>query len=331
MPIRAQLSARVLAAVSLAGIWLGPPPARAEDTKASVAITAGSFDGIISPLGIHLGIFKKYGIDLSTLGVRSGPELVSAVMSGSTDFAVAAPLIAVPAILKGAPITTLLTNYELDYSLVAPKDSKIDVSKPYPAIIQELKGKRIGVTARGGITELFARKMMTDAGLNLNTDATVIAAGVGVSAVGALQNDQVDVMVIFPPTEFILGEGNYKVVVSNETARNKVLGRDFILGVMVANTKMVETKPDVVLNFCKAFKETVDYMHDSRNEKEVVAFLEKSMNLATDKATTMFRMYKDNFSVRMTPERWAVVQSLNSETPAFEKQVYKPCADLSVR
>ena len=310
---------------------LGVSPARAQDAKASVAVTLGAMDSVIPPFGLKEGIFKKHGIDLSIVGVRNGPELVSAVVSGSADFAEAAPIIALPAMAKGAPITFLMNDYDLDYSLLAPVKADIDVTRPYPDVIRALKGKRVGVTARGGVTETFVRKMLAAAGLNPDKDVSYIAVGVGPSAVGAFQNDQVDAMVSLPPTEFYLGDGNYKTVVSNRTARDKVFGHDFILAAMTVNNQVLKADPEVVTRFCEAFKETTAYLHDPKNEPRVVGFISSYMNLPADKARAVFKAYEDNWETRLTPERWNAVAAAFNNTPDFATQVYKPCADISVR
>ena len=178
---------------------------------------------------------------------------------------------------------------------------------------------------------MFVKRMLAAAGLNPNTDATIIAVGAGVSAVAAFQNNQVDAMVNLPPMEFILGQGNYKLAVSNKTAREVVFGPDFILTTMTVNKAVAQAKPGMVLNYCKAVKETIDFVRDPQNEGKMAAFLSKYMNLSMADAAAMAQTYKGNFTSRLTPERWAAFKALNNDTPAFETQIYKPCVDLSVQ
>ena len=110
-----------------------------------------------------------------------------------------------------------------------------------------------------------------------------------------------------------------------------MFGSDFILTTMTANSSLIQEKPEVVLNFCKALKETIDYVRDPRNEAPVAAFLGTYMNLSAPDAATMVGIYKDNFTARLTPARWAALKALNNDAPPFETQVYQPCADISAQ
>lgn len=306
--------------------------ALAEDAKeVKVAVVTGALDGLVPQLAEEEGIFKKHGLTASFIAVKSGPESVSAVASGSAEFANPSPAIAFPAIAKGGPITYLVNNYDLDYSLLAQPEVKVDEATPYPEIGKSLKGLRIGVVGRGGLSELFVKKILTDAGLNPDTDVSIIAVGAGLSAQGAFVNKQVDVLVALPPTDTVIPRADYKLVVSNQTARERVFGSDFIATGIAANSDFLKADPDATLSYCKSIVETIDFLNDPSNKDKIVGFLSKKMNLKPEQAEAVLKGYGANFNSRLTKARWEVMQKMRDDAPTWEKGVYEPCASLTTK
>ncbi|MEX4004874.1 ABC transporter substrate-binding protein [Paraburkholderia sp. EG285A] len=303
----------------------------ADTSVVKIAYTTGVMDSIVPLLADSQGIFRKHDLKATFIATRSGPEMLSAIVSGSADFADPALQIAVPAMARGAHILYLMNNYDLDYSLLARPSLQIDQRAPYPEIARALKGMRVGVTGRGGLTELFIRKIFSDAGLNPDKDMSILAVGAGLSAVGAFQNDQIDALVSLPPTDTILGDGKYQTVVSNATAQNQVFGRRFISTGVAANGDFVSANPEVTRRYCQAYKEAIDFIRMPQNREVVVNIVSAKLNLSQGSAGKVFDQYKQNFDARMTKDRWDYMKTKQPDIPAWERGVYSPCAEISVR
>src|SRR5690606_32838164 len=71
------------------------------------------------------------------------------------------------------------------YALLARGDSDVHS-------FQDLKGKRIGITSSGSLTENLIRLEALDAGLAFGEDFEVVGAGVGVAQKAALDTQRID-------------------------------------------------------------------------------------------------------------------------------------------
>ncbi|MEX4004870.1 ABC transporter substrate-binding protein [Paraburkholderia sp. EG285A] len=328
---RIKLSAAISSALlSLALLHSGMARA-SDDSEVKIAYVTGDLSALVPLVADSQGIFQKHQLKASFIAVKSGPEMVSAIISGSAEFSDAAPQIAFPAMARGAHVVYLMNNYDLDYSLLARPSVAINDKAPYPDIVKPLKGMRVGVVGRGGLTEIFARKVFADAGLNPDKDMSIIAVGAGLSAVGAFQNDQVDALVSLPPTDTVLGRGKYEVVVSNKTARDDVFGKNFISTGVSANGDFVDANPQVTQRYCEAYKETIDFIHAPQNREAVVKLVSAKLNLPVATAGRVFDQYSANFNARLTKERWDFMRKRQPDAPTWEKGVYPPCAEISVK
>ena len=294
----------------------------------SVAVVPGIVDPLMPQIGAHFGIFAEHGIELEFIEVKDGPAMVSAIVSSAADIAEAGPIVSFPAYERGGGITWLMNNYDIDYTLIAAPNLDLpSIGEPYPAGVADMEGLRIGVAARGGQSERFVSRALADAGLS-DSDVTYVAVGTGVSAVAAFQNDQVDAIVSFPPTEFLLEDGSYQTVIDLETTKNEVFGPEYIFTAQAANTDFVEKRPKVVQGYCDAFRESIDFAKDPENLADVVDFVSEELNLDKQKATLLWEAYAGNFSAELTEDRWNGLDQfdLGVPTPAWDEAVHEGCA-----
>ena len=73
-----------------------------------------------------------------------------------------------------------------------------NAAKGFPSFMQDFKGKKIGVTARGAATELYFEWMLVKAGMKTD-DVSYVAVGGPNTAYGALSSKQVDGLMMFEP------------------------------------------------------------------------------------------------------------------------------------
>lgn len=299
--------------------------ANAADLNASYV--SGTLDGMVPQIGVGEGIFEKHGLEVGLIAVKTGAELVSSVVSGAANFSAPSPLITIPAIEKGGDIKFLMNNYDLDYSLLAKPSIGIDANASYPENVKPLKGLRIGVVGRGGLSELFIRKIFSDAGLDPDKDLNVIAVGAGVTALAAFENDQIDALTTLPPNDVIMKPEEYVTVVDNETARQKVFGPDFVATALITSGELVTSSPDTVKAICESWADTIKFMKEPANKAKVVSYFSKSLNLQEDQAAAVFERYSTNFNSKLTPNRWEAVRVLKPTAPDWDTGIYAPCAE----
>ncbi len=148
----------------------------------------------VTPLWVAIdqGLFKKYGIAASTQFVSQSPTLVAAVLSGDTPFANAGEDAVISADLNGGDIVILVSG---------PEKLFFEINAA-PAIhtIADLKGKKIGISQFGATTDFIARYVLSKAGLDPKTDATILPAGPQAANLAALEGGMIDATVLAAPT-----------------------------------------------------------------------------------------------------------------------------------
>ena len=106
----------------------------------------------------EIGAFERQGIQADLLFISSGPVVVSALLGGDLHAGVAATNAVIGAVLGGAALTATVStaNRPADMSLwVQP-----EIKRP-----EDLRGKTLGVTRFGGVTDNLTRLMLRKYGL----------------------------------------------------------------------------------------------------------------------------------------------------------------------
>ena len=128
----------------------------------------------------EFGLFTAEGLEVQPVYVRGGPVVMAALLGGDADFAVIAGVTAVTSIQRGADIVIVggHTAY-IDQVLIGAKG----VTR-----LSELKGKVVGVTGSGGVTEFATVEALARKGLLRDKDYTILYSGNSPARVNALEN-----------------------------------------------------------------------------------------------------------------------------------------------
>jgi len=195
--IHSSLSA---AALLLAALLLPSAPAQAQDT-----VRVQDYPGLGNMLlrvAVANGYCDKRGIKCEGKTIPAAPLGVQTLLAGDLDLAFAPPEVVIQAVNKGAdlrvvgngarnPVFFLMAGAALDTP---------NAAKGYPALMQDFKGKKIGVTARGSAAEFQLIDMLKGAGLKKD-DVTIVAVGAPNTAFPAIANKQIDGLVLFGPMD----------------------------------------------------------------------------------------------------------------------------------
>ena len=105
----------------------------------------------------EIGAYEKYGIDAELIYISSGPTVVQALMGGDVVGGLAATNSVIAAVLRGAPMVSVLSTCNRPYHrlFVQPEITRIE----------DLKGKIIGVTRFGSVTDNLTRMVLKKYGL----------------------------------------------------------------------------------------------------------------------------------------------------------------------
>lgn len=192
------------------GAALGPATAQ---TKVTGGIAA--YNEALLPVytARDKGYFKDEGVDLELVDFKGGGPAVQALAGGSIDicFCAADHVIRLRARRQPALILIGLDTYH-SYALVAKADA------PYKDLT-DLKGKRIGITAPGSLTDNTIRYSIKALGLNPDRDFEITGAGGGASMQAAIDTDRIGagLAILTDIANMMRKPGAYKIVLDYRT------------------------------------------------------------------------------------------------------------------
>jgi NitT/TauT family transport system substrate-binding protein len=126
----------------------------------------------------EVGAFEKYGIPCDTIFISSGPVVVQALIGGDLQGGSGASNAVINAVLNGAPIVAVAATANQPYHrlYVQPEINRVE----------DLKGKTLGVTRFGSITDNLTRILLRKYGLEGAVNVRQMGGTVEVAA--AFQN-----------------------------------------------------------------------------------------------------------------------------------------------
>src|SRR5712691_8930440 len=128
------------------------------------------------------GLFKKYGLDVEPIFLRGGQLATQALASGDP-----------PIVNIGTVVQANLTGFNL--VLIAAVETKYDqivFARPGITKLEQLKGKRFGISGFGAATHYAAIVLARHLNLDPNKDLTLIPGGPDAERLAALSTGKID-------------------------------------------------------------------------------------------------------------------------------------------
>jgi NitT/TauT family transport system substrate-binding protein len=197
------------------------------------------------------GFYREEGLDLETILIR-GSVGMQALIGGSVDYASAAGSI-IAAGVRGAPVRlVLIVNAKPQFDLVG---------RPEIKSVQQLKGKIIGISSRGGAVDLLSQLILTHHGLTPNKDASLIVIGSPEELATALRAGAIAACLLTPPRQLILyREGFTRLAYSGDYLPT------YPTGGVGATEEKIRTNPGEILAFVRASLKGLRYYSQHRAE-----------------------------------------------------------------
>src|SRR5262250_2744112 len=141
----------------------------AQLTKINAAYSAESSWSLATWVAYEGGLFKKYGLDVDLVLIRSASTITSALLAGETPMIQLGGNGTIQAALQGADCVNVLT--------LVPLIPQSLVVSPNIKTAEDLKGKRIGVSRFGALSDLVVRRYLRKFGLDPTKDVTIVQIG----------------------------------------------------------------------------------------------------------------------------------------------------------
>lgn len=225
----------------------------------------------------------KYNIKCHGLRIGSGPTGIQALVGGSLEVSFLTTDAAIRAIAGGADVrvVTGMDNRVPFYIVTSSKLDRPNAGASFPKMLQDFKGKRIGVTGRGAGTELLARALFRQAGIGPG-DVTYVAVGGPPTAFGSLAAGQVDAAVMVPPISEICDQSPLcDTVLDLPHSKNiKVVKQlDGTSVVALMSRSFINQHRQVMNAFLAATHDAAVWMKDPKNRDEYYKIGEKYLHL----------------------------------------------------
>ncbi len=229
-------------------------PAAALDTVRLGKAVPNSFAFGAAEIGNEAGIFAQEGITVTISSFRGDAQLQQGLTAGSIDVGLGSgPGLAFH--VKGAPAIGVAAMYgpPANLALLIPTRSPIKS-------VADLKGKRIGVTTAGSLTDWLVRELSRKQGWG--SDGIRIAAlGQMQARLVAMDRGELDGVVLEAANGYELEELG--------RTRNLLLFGDivqhFYTHVIFATDDIIEKRPDLLRRFLRGWFKTVAFMKANRD------------------------------------------------------------------
>ena len=146
------------------------------------------------------------------------------------------------------------------------------LAKPEITKLQELKGKKIGVTRIGSNTHYFSIQAFRRAGMNPEKDVLFIQTGGDAETLGALFTGRIDAASLLPPADAkAIAQGFRYVVYGPDQAI------PFAASTITTRRSVLTKRPQVIARFMRAMAEASKAMH--RDKELVLRVMQKKLGI----------------------------------------------------
>lgn len=248
------------------------PAARAAETINVGKADANSTAFLPVDVGNQLGFFKKRGIEVKIADFTGGSKMSQAMAAGSIDIGLGAGT-EMALVAKGAPMLAVCN--------IMPPISIIGIAVPWdsPARkIDQLKGKRIGISSAGSLTDWLAKQLAAHEGWGAEGVKPVAIGNGAAAAIAAFRTHAIDADIAVTSNIFNWEE--------KKEGRLLVPATSFVgniaAGAIYATRHLIAEKPDALRGFLAAWLDTIGYIETHKAEtvkigSEVTGYSESVM------------------------------------------------------
>lgn len=267
-------------------LWVGD---RAQAKPITLAYNTNSLNVTLPMLvAQELGFFTGEGFDVTAVYVRSGPTAMTALVSGSADYAIVGSTTVVQAIAKGIP-AVVIGNYVRQVNWMLMGGAGVTT-------LDAVKGQVIGVTSAGGMTECLTVEALARRGLKRDRDYRIHYAGNSPARVAALEAKIIQAAAFSPGERVVLEPKGFTVLMDMV----KVIP-EFPLSILASSRRKLESSPTEVAAFLRALHRAMDVIQKDKDRAVAAAFKKAARaDLTTERKALDY--LADDYSIVITKE-----------------------------
>ena len=215
-----------------------------EKLRVTYSAIAGSQASVWIPY--EAGIFRKHGLDVELLYVAGGGRAGQVVQSGEVPIGVFTGGAVINANLAGGDLVMIASSMNVMTFVV--------VARPEVKRIEDLKGKKIGVSRFGSATDFGLRYAEEKWPVKRQRDFAVIQSGGVTDVYNALRAGALDAAVINAELAILARREGYR-----ELADIAKMGVNFPTSSIITTRSYIKRNENIVRKFTRAFVEGVHF------------------------------------------------------------------------
>jgi NitT/TauT family transport system substrate-binding protein len=255
-------AAAVLLLISACSGTAAPSTTKSAEAAVPATLTLGLVQGqdFIHAMPARVaeaeGFFTKAGLDVKVVAFTSGSDLTKAMAGGSVNVGAATGLDAVSAAAHSV-------NLQAFYGVVSASPMALIVpATSTTQTFSDLKGKKIGISAFGSMTDYTLRAALNKAGVPL-ADVKEIPLGAPASTMAGMANGDIDGFILpvnFAYTVEAKGTGKLAETVSD------ALGNNDQFAILMAQDTYIKSNTATLKKLAGAYTEAINWMKANKDD-----------------------------------------------------------------
>ena len=219
--------------------------------KVRVGLGAISLQSGLVHIAKDRGLFAKYGLTVESVYIPGGSTNVQVLVSGSLDLSQLSGAPGVAANLEGADLVYVLGLLDkLNYQLA---------TRPEIKSVEQLKGKKFGVSRFGSSADFGMRALLKRLGVDPVKKATILQIGDEPARIAAITSGNIDGTVVNAP--FGMEAERLKLNVIADSVKMNI---PFFNTGLLGSRRYLEKQEARVLNFLRAYLEAIKVLKTER-------------------------------------------------------------------
>lgn len=211
-----------------------------------------SASGFLWFIAKEAGYFERNRLDVDMYFEGASPIMVQSILAGENNFAGGLGPTAVTNVMQGGDVIPVAC---ITHTFTTPM-----YVQPSITGLQQLRGKKVGVSRIGAVSHLTADSILRRARVG---DVTIIQTGGIPESMAAIMTGNVDGAMVNPPNNIILREKGFRELVGAKQL--KELNLRFPENGVMAKRTWAEKNADVVKRFIKSLAEALKRLHDDKD------------------------------------------------------------------
>ncbi|MSP37294.1 MAG: ABC transporter substrate-binding protein [Deltaproteobacteria bacterium] len=211
-------------------------------------------------LALDAGFFQKYALDVGLIYIGGGPRAMSTTIANETQITQGAGTGSILAKLGGADTVMFATLLD-----TTPQSLMVNANIRSP---QDLKGKKLGVTRFGALSDFGVRKYLQKIGLDAEKDVTILQLGGLAEILAALQSGAIHGGALSSPALTKAKQLGFNEMIDLGDLGIRYPGLSYM-----TTEAYIKTNRPIVSNFLKAIIESTHYL--KRNKEVSIRVLKK--------------------------------------------------------